>query len=105
MKTRRDFIKQTGVAAAALAAGTALSPTKAIAGIVRTPRGEMPPADLLRDLMADAIAAAKSAGASYSDVRIGRYRNSIVFTREQQIVQTADSDSIGAGVRALVDGT
>src|SRR6185295_15476701 len=56
-------------------------------------------------LMMTAINTAKSAGASYSDVRIGRYRNSIVFTREQQIVQTADVDNVGAGVRALVDGT
>jgi TldD protein len=52
-----------------------------------------------------AINTAKSAGASYSDVRIGRYHNSIVFTREQQIVNTADVDNIGTGVRALVDGT
>ncbi|HEY8831369.1 MAG TPA: DNA gyrase modulator, partial [Gemmatimonadaceae bacterium] len=35
----------------------------------------------------------------------GRYRTSIVFTREQQIVNTADIDTMGAGVRALVDGT
>jgi TldD protein len=65
----------------------------------------MPPDDTVRALMMTAINTAKSAGASYSDVRIGRYRNSIVFTREQQIVNTADIDNIGAGVRALVDGT
>ena len=44
----------------------------------------MPP-DIVRALMMTAINTAKSAGASYSDVRIGRYHNSIVFTREQQI--------------------
>jgi len=38
----------------------------------------MPPDDVVRALMHDAITAAKSAGASYSDVRLGRYRNSIV---------------------------
>ena len=65
----------------------------------------MPPDDAVRDLMLTAIDAAKSAGASYSDVRLGRYRQSFVFTREQQIVNTVDTDSIGAGVRALVDGT
>jgi len=93
------------MAAAALAAAGALSPAEAMAGLVRSTPVEMPPDDIVRALMHDAITAAKSAGASYSDVRLGRYRSSIVFTREQQIVQTADIDNVGVGVRALVDGT
>jgi len=104
-KTRRDFLKQTGLAAAAVAATGAFSPTKSYGGLLATRAAEMPPDDTVRALMMTAINTAKSAGASYSDVRIGRYRNSIVFTREQQIVNTADVDNIGAGVRALVDGT
>ena len=94
------------MAAAALAAAGAFNPAGAI-GLVSPHAGavEMPPEDTVRELMAAALNTARSAGASYSDVRIGRYRNSIVFTREQQIVNTADTDSIGAGVRALVDGT
>jgi TldD protein len=104
-KSRRDFIKQSGMAAAAIAASSALSPAESFAGLVSSRPAEMPPDDVVRALMMTAINAAKSAGASYSDVRIGRYRNSIVFTREQQIVQTADVDNVGAGVRALVDGT
>jgi TldD protein len=104
-KTRRDFIKQTGMAAAAVAATGAFSPSKSFGGILRTPEVELPQDDVVRGLMMTAINTAKSAGASYSDVRIGRYRNSIVFTREQQIVNTADVDTMGAGVRALVDGT
>jgi TldD protein len=105
-KTRRDFIKQSGMAAAAIAATGALSPAESFAGLLSPSRPvEMPQDDKVRALMMTAINTAKSAGASYSDVRIGRYRNSIVFTREQQIVNTADIDNIGAGVRALVDGT
>jgi len=104
-KTRRDFIKQTGMAAAAIAATGALSPAKSFGGLLRSKEVEMPADDTVRALMMTAINTARSAGASYSDVRIGRYRNSIVFTREQQIVNTADIDNIGAGVRALVDGT
>ena len=104
-KTRRDFLKQTGMAAAAVAATSAFSPAKSFGGILRSRTVEMPPDDTIRALMMTAINTARSAGASYSDVRIGRYRNSIVFTREQQIVQTADVDNIGAGIRALVDGT
>ena len=104
-KTRRDFIKQTGIAAAGIAAANALSPTRSFAGLLTSRPAELPQDDKIRALMMTAINTAKSAGASYSDVRIGRYHNSIVFTREQQIVNTADVDNIGAGVRALVDGT
>ena len=52
----------------------------------------------------DALNAAKGAGASWSDARIGRYRQNFVGTREKQIVQVGDTDSIGIGVRALVNG-
>ena len=104
MKTRRDFLKQGGMAAAGIAAVGLLNPAEAMSGTLSRPI-EMPADDAVRELMMAAINTARSAGASYSDVRIGRYRNSFVFTREQQIVNTADTDSIGAGVRALVDGT
>ncbi len=104
-KSRRDFIKHGGMAAAAIAATKTFSPTKSFGGILRTPEVELPQDDVVRGLMMTAINTAKSAGASYSDVRIGRYHNSVVFTREQQIVNTADVDNKGAGVRALVDGT
>ena len=104
-KTRRDFIKQGGLAAAAVAATGAFSPADMFAGIVPTRPVEMPQDDVVRRLMMTAINTARTAGASYSDVRIGRYRQSFVFTREQQIVNTVDTDTIGAGVRALVDGT
>ncbi|MDQ3081572.1 MAG: twin-arginine translocation signal domain-containing protein, partial [Gemmatimonadota bacterium] len=107
MKTRRDFLRQSGMTAAAIAAAGAFNPAGAMTNLVTVHEGaaEMPPEDTVRELMMTALNTARSAGASYSDVRIGRYRNSIVFTREQQIVNTADTDSIGAGVRALVDGT
>src|SRR5690606_23740254 len=45
------------------------------------------------------------AGASYADVRVSRQRQNFVFTREQQIQNIVDTDTIGVGVRALVDGT
>jgi TldD protein len=104
-KSRREFIKQTGMAAAAVAATGALNPARSFGGILSAKEVELPQDDVVRGLMMTAINTAKSAGASYSDVRIGRYRTSIVFTREQQIVNTADVDTMGAGVRALVDGT
>src|SRR5439155_14968868 len=58
----------------------------------------------IKELLMDAIGAAKAAGASFSDARIGRYRQNFVGTREKQILQVGDTDSIGLGVRALVNG-
>jgi TldD protein len=104
-QSRREFVKQAGLAAAATGIAGAFSPARSLATLVQSRPVEMPPDDAVRALMMAAINTAKSAGASYSDVRLGRYRQSFVFTREQQIVNTVDTDSIGAGVRALVDGT
>ena len=74
------------MAAAAVAATGMFNPAEAMSGLIGAPRGaaEMPADDTVRELMMVAINTAKSAGASYSDVRIGRYRNSIVFTREER---------------------
>ena len=44
------------------------------------------------------------AGASYADCRIARFRQNFVVTREQQIINVVDTDTLGCGVRALVDG-
>jgi TldD protein len=106
MKTRRDFLKQSGLAAAGIATARVIAPADA-PWLRGAQRGitEMPADDRVRELMMTALGAAKDAGASYSDVRIGRYRNSVVATRERQITRTADTDSLGAGVRVLVDGT
>ena len=49
--------------------------------------------------------AAKDAGASYADVRVGRYRRQSVNTRERRITGVADSESYGLGVRTLVNGS
>jgi TldD protein len=58
-----------------------------------------------RDLLMVALNAAKMAGASFADARIARQRQNFVFTREQQIQNVVDTDSLGCGVRVLVDGT
>lgn len=59
----------------------------------------------VRALMDAALNAATMAGATYADVRCSRQRQNFVFTREQQIQQVTDTDTVGIGVRALVDGT
>jgi len=53
----------------------------------------------------EALDAAKDAGASYADARIGRYRRQGISTRERQVTNVSDSESYGLGVRALVGGS
>ena len=67
MTSRREFLKNTGVAAAIVAANSALSPvfTGALGAQPRYPRGvgtfeELP----IKELLLDALNTAKSAGAS-----------------------------------------
>jgi TldD protein len=64
-----------------------------------------PPADELRDLADAALASARKAGASYADVRINRYRNQFIFTRDRQIQNIVNTEDYGFGVRVIVDGT
>src|SRR3954471_19439430 len=107
MTSRRDFIKRTGSAAAIAAVGGTMLPGLADAMITTPiyPSGVRVFEDLpIKELLMSAIGAAKAAGASFSDARIGRYRQNFVGTREKQITQVGDTDSIGLGVRALVNG-
>ena len=110
MTTRRDFMKQGGAAVgASLFVGSALSGIPRLLSAAPAPTARALDgfynALEVKELMAAALTAAKSVGASYADVRCSRQRQNFVFTREQQIQQVVDTDTIGLGVRALVDGT
>ncbi len=59
----------------------------------------------IETLLARAVDTAQSAGARFADVRIQRLRGHGIQTREHQVVGVGESDSVGCGVRALVDGT
>jgi TldD protein len=102
--TRRDFLKTGAVAAAATLAGPRLlsaAPFGAATPLVTPPGAD----SYALELAAEALNAAKDAGASYADVRIGRYRRQSVSTRERRITGVADSESYGLGVRTLVNGS
>ncbi len=59
-----------------------------------------------RKALADAaLEAARSRGASYADCRIGRYVNQFLFTREDRVQNIVNTESFGAGVRVIADGT
>ncbi len=95
---RREFIKTTAATAAALASGR-LHPQPAAQTLTA------PSADpLVLELANEALNAARSGGASYADVRVGRYRRQIIQTRERQVTAVADDESYGIGIRTLVDG-
>ncbi|MEH6414079.1 TldD/PmbA family protein [Pseudomonas sp. CGJS7] len=51
-----------------------------------------------------ALNAARAAGASYCDVRIGRYLRQFVITREDKVQNVTNVESTGIGIRVLVDG-
>ncbi|MCJ8209453.1 TldD/PmbA family protein [Mucilaginibacter sp. RS28] len=55
--------------------------------------------------MADiALNAARSKGASYTDVRIGRYLRQFVVTRENKVQNVVNTESYGMGIRVLANG-
>ncbi|GAB3959362.1 TldD/PmbA family protein [Spirosoma harenae] len=51
-----------------------------------------------------ALNAAKSNGATYADVRIGRYLRQYVITREDKVQNIINTESYGVGVRVIADG-
>ena len=64
-----------------------------------------PPSSALRDLADAALAAAKTAGATYADIRINRYRNQFIFTRDRTVQNIVNTEDYGFGIRVIVDGT
>jgi TldD protein len=97
--TRRDFIKATAATAASLAALGPIALESAAQAVVA------PDADpFVIEIAAEALDAARAAGASYADVRVGRYREQSVATREQQVSGVSDTESYGLGVRTLING-
>ena len=95
---RRSFLRYTGLATGALFVPTWGRPVSAFAET--TP----PPNDLRKALADAALNAATKKGATYADVRIGRYLNQFLITREQRVENTVSTESYGAGVRVLADG-
>jgi len=100
MTTRRDFLRS---AAAATAAGLVLPRVGGGAILVPSRIGVAEPD--IKALLADALQAARDAGASYADARVGHYRRQSVNTRDRQVTGVSDAESLGLGVRALVSGS
>jgi len=57
-----------------------------------------------RRLADSALEAATAAGASYCDVRVGRYLRQFVMTREDKVENVVNAESTGVGVRVIANG-
>src|SRR5882672_10591303 len=99
---RRDFIQLTG-----MGAGAMMLPLSSFANSVDPARFLDPLLDVQqKKILADAaLNTAKSLGATYTDVRIGRYLNQFVTTREKKVQNIVNTESFGVGIRVIVNGT
>jgi len=99
---RRDFLYTAG-----LGVGVSMLPSLNTFGRSITVEESLIPIDVrLKKQMADiALNAAKAKGATYADVRIGRYLNQVVATRDARVENVANSESYGLGVRVLANGS
>ena len=77
--------------------GNAISPAQLPAGDMDTKAKKV--------LASAALAEAKKGGASYADVRIGRYRSQAIAARESRIQNISNNESYGLGIRVIVKGT
>lgn len=97
---RRNFVKLTGIGAA---------------GLMLPIGGRVIAAEALADSGLDfaqkkqlaniALSAATEAGATYADVRIGRYLNQFVTAQELRIDNIVNTESAGIGIRVIANGT
>lgn len=87
--------------------GGALLSQIPVLGSPVTPGKPLEPVDVaLKKQLADiALNAARSKGATYADVRIGRYRNQFIITREDKVLNTVDTESYGIGIRVIASGS
>ncbi len=95
---RRTFLKISGGAAGAMLVpvfGNAIAAEELL----------NPMAVQFKKALADAgLNAATRAGASYCDVRIGRYLNQFINTRDLRVENIVNTESTGVGVRVVAGG-
>jgi TldD protein len=92
---RREFLQWSGLAGASLLA----HPVSWSGSLTPIPTAD-------RKALANvALDAARSQGASYADVRIGRYLNQFINGRETVIQGIVSTESYGVGIRVIAKGT
>lgn len=99
---RRNFVQYAGLGTGALLVPSLLWGNTVPVEALLEPGLD---AALKKNLADVALNTAKSLGASYADVRIGRYLNQYVFTREDRVQNVVNSESFGIGIRVIANGT
>ncbi len=98
MMDRRDFLKASSAGIGLLllpAFGRAIAAEELITRI---------DAVLKKRLADTALDTARAGGATYCDVRIGRYLRQFITTREDKVENVVNTESTGVGVRVLANG-
>jgi TldD protein len=97
---RRKFIQLTGIGMGGLVIGL---PGSYISAAELTAN----PMDVAyKKRMADiALNAARASGATYTDVRIGRYLNQFITAQEKRVDNVVNTESAGIGIRVIANGT
>lgn len=99
---RRDFVQLSGLGLGGLMLPVSLfgNPVSAEALL------EVPLTNTQKKSLADvALNTARSGGATYADVRIGRYLNQFISTREKRVQGIQSTESFGVGIRVIAKGT
>ena len=96
---RRDFLKYSGIGVGAVL----LQPWARV--IAAEELGGKLDVGFKKKLADAALQAAKDAGATYTDTRIGRYLQQFVFTREDKVQNVVNTESLGVGIRVIANGT
>ena len=96
---RRDFLALSGLGLGGLVLPSWLGKAIAAEELLTT----LDPA-IKKNLADAALQAATGSGASYCDVRIGRYLRQFVMTREDKVQNVVNAESVGVGVRVVANG-
>lgn len=99
---RRDFVQLAGLGLGGLMLPTGLFGTAIPVEELLSVRLGTAEKKQLADA---ALTVARSSGATYTDVRIGRYLNQFITTRENKVQNIVNTESFGVGIRVIVNGT
>ncbi|MGI8549022.1 MAG: PmbA/TldA family metallopeptidase, partial [Gemmatimonadaceae bacterium] len=102
--SRHDFLKTVSAVAATGAMGTRDGTVERLLQNQLSRRAPSVGDPAFRELTQTALDAARSAGATYADIRISARRSQNISTRERRLQNVSDSDTFGFGVRTLANG-